>query len=231
MWTVPKIWEGGECWIIGGGFSILKQFSIPKSIIQDVVLQKISPSVYSEFLKPLHTKHVIGINNAYQIGNWVDILFFGDCSWYLVHRLRLSQWDGIKVTCCDRFANRQKKDMEGIKYLAKDRRHFGISENSSMVAWNGNSGAAAISLAFHLGVKRVILLGFDMRLGENQISHWHGSHQQPGEKRKRPLPFEKHLRCFLQISKDAERLGLEILNANPGSMIDEFPKVALEEIL
>jgi hypothetical protein len=237
MWTAPKIWNGGECFIIGGGSSMPRQFGIPESIIQDVMTWISRPSVYSEYLSQLHNKHVIGVNNAYQIGTWIDAVFFGDCHWYLVHRQALSKWPGIKVTCCYRFSGRSEKEMEGIKFLSRDKkRKHGISTSPSFVSWNGNSGAAAISLAVHFGVKRIILLGFDMNLDENQNSHWHGSHRNPNgreaiRKIKRKPPFERHLRGFPDIAEDARRMGVEILNANPNSAINDFKKVTVKDVL
>lgn len=216
-----------------------RQFGVPESVIKDVMAWNIRPSAYSDYLSPLHSKHVIGVNNVYQIGDWIDALFFGDCGWYLVHRHALSKWPGIKVTCCQRFANRGVKEMEGIKYLGRDKKtKHGISENPLTVAWNGNSGAAAISLAVHFGVKRIFLLGFDMNLDTEHKSHWHGSHSNPRgrdikrvTKLKKGPPFERHLRGFPFIAKDAERLGVEILNVNLDSAIDAFPKVRLEDVL
>lgn len=207
-----------------------RQFDVPEEVIQDVVMRKRKPDAYSEYLTGIHSEHVIGVNNAYQIGDWIDIVFFGDCAWYLVHRFALERWPGLKVTCCSRFENKLEKNSGGIKYLRRDtnRRH-GISNNSSQVSWNGNSGAAAINLAVHLGVKRIILLGFDMCLDEKQVSHWHGSHGKSNEK-KRPPPFAKHMRGFPAIAEDAKQMGIEVLLVGP-SAIEVFPKVSLKNII
>jgi hypothetical protein len=194
-----------------------------------------NPNEYSAYLAPLHDKHVIGINNTYRIGTWIDVLFFGDCGWYLAHKAAVANFPKLKVTCCDRFANKNVEQSEGIKYLAKDKQKTrGISNNASTVSWNGNSGAAAISMAVHFGVKKIVLLGFDMALDANNVSHWHGSHN-PGRqvsinKRKAP-PFTRHMMGFPTIAADALRLGVEILNCSPISTITVFPKVSLKEVL
>jgi hypothetical protein len=188
---------------------------------------------YSAYLAPLHDMHVIGINNIYRIGTWIDILFFGDCGWYLAHKGVIADFPKLKVTCCDRFANKSIDQSEGIKYLAKDKQKTrGISDDPSTVSWNGNSGAAAISMAVHLGVKKIVLLGFDMSLDANNVSHWHGSHYawKQGGKKRSP-PFSRHMIGFPTIAADAKRLGVEILNCSPISAIDVFPKVSLQEAL
>jgi len=227
IWTVPKMWEGGDAWIIGGGYSMPEQFNVPKSIIKDVCSGRQLPDVYSQYLEPIHNKHVIGVNNAYQIGTWMDVLFFGDSSWYLKHRKALAVWPGIKVSCAPRFGNLPQKKMEGIKCLIKDSKHNkGLTNSPRKVAWNSNSGAAAVNLAVHFGAKRIFLLGFDMiKVGKN--THWHGSHGK-GQKR---LPYQRHLKGFPIIVQDAKQLGVEIFNVNTQSKIDDFPKVTLEEAL
>lgn len=203
------------------------QFDIPEDVIERVCSGKLPSSSYSPYLGALHDRHIIGVNNAYQIGHWIDFLFFGDGSWYLVHRRKLAKWPGIKTTCSPKFARRKQGKAEGIKYLAKDKsRKQGISIDPSKISWNNNSGAAAISLARHLGVKRILLLGFDMSANSNH-THWHGSH---GKKNKRP-PFRRHLQGFPAIAKDAKKMGIEILNVNKDSAIKSFSKVTLKEIL
>jgi len=227
MWRAPKMWDGGDAWIIGGGLSMPSQFGVPADVVSEVCTGRKFPVVYSLYLEPIHSKHVIGVNNAYQIGTWIDVLFFGDSSWQLVHRLKLIEWPGIKVTCVPRFGGLPEERMEGIKYLAKDASHNkGISSNPRRVSWNTNSGASAINLAVHFGAKRIFLLGFDMgRVGKH--THWHGSHGNTPKK----LPYYRHLKGFPIIMEDAKVMGVEILNVNINSKIDDFPKITLQEAL
>jgi hypothetical protein len=85
-----------------------------------------------------------------------------------------------------------------------------------------------------MGVKRIILMGFDMRLSDDQKQHWHNLYQVRHKGRQREivkLPFKRHLRCFPDIARDAGRRGIEILNACPDSAIEEFPKLTVNQIL
>nr|NIV94695.1 hypothetical protein [candidate division KSB1 bacterium] len=144
-----------------------------------------------------------------------------------VHRKRLAQWPGLKTTCCNRFANKAPEDSEGIKYLPKDKAHRnGISPTITRVSWNSNSGAAAISVAAHFGVKQILLLGFDMSLDKKKVSHWHGHHGK-----KRSPPFQRHLKGFPFIAKDAKNRGIQILNVSPKSAIPDLKKVSLSDVL
>lgn len=227
-WSVPRLWEGGSCWIIGGGKSVPYQFGVPEEVIEKVCSGKFDSSVYTPYMSMLHDRHVIGVNNAYQIGTWIDFLFFGDGSWHLVHQKKVAKWPGVIVTCSPKFAAIKERDRYGIKYLAKDKSHkLGITKNPARVSWNFNSGAASISLAVHLGVKTIFLLGFDMN-ASGKYTHWHGSH---GKKTGKGPPFQKHLTGFPDIAKDAKKRGVKIYNVNKNSTIKSFPKIKLGEAL
>jgi hypothetical protein len=45
------------------------------------------------------------------------------------------------------------------------------------------------------------------------------------------LPFDRHLRGFAQIAKDAQQRGIEIINACPESAITQFHKCNVKELL
>jgi hypothetical protein len=229
MWNVPRIWEGGEVWIIGGGPSVPKQFGVPDSVIQKVI-QGESPSLYSPYMVGIHKKHVIGINVSYLIGDWVDVAFFGDIGFFLQNQTTLAKFPGLKVCC-----NPQIEKHKWVKYLARDtRKTRGISDDPHMVCWNHNSGSAAISFAVHAGATRIILLGFDMKVNGHDQQHWHdlyGRIANKNPKKPQHMPFDRHLRGFADIARDAKRLGVEIINASPDSAIQEFPKFSVKELL
>jgi len=230
-WTAPKLWEGEEVWILGGGPSLTKQFNIPDELVQKVIQGLAKPSDYSPYMEKLHNKHVIGINVSYLIGDWIDLIFFGDGGFFLAHMNGLAAFPGLKCSC-----HPQVVGYNWVKYLAKDTKRIrGISPNPKMVSWNGNSGAAAISVAANMGAKRIVLVGFDMKLNETNNQHWHnlyGRLNAPRNPRKPfQLPFNRHLQGFPQIDKDAKSRGIEIINASPDSAIKEFPKFNVKDLL
>jgi len=237
MWHVPEIWKNGECWILGGGPSLVEQFNIPKNIVQSVIEGKTTPNAYSPYMEAIHDKHVIGVNMSYKIGNWIDFVFFGDSGFFVREKNNISIFPGIKVSC-----HPQVEKCPWVKYVGRDTKHpKGISSNPKMVSWNANSGAASISLAAHLGVKRIILVGFDMKLDDSGKQHWHDLYGKlknlninaGKEKRRGPggLPFNRHLLGFSQIAKDANNMGIEILNASINSAIQEFKKVNVKDLI
>ena len=232
-WRVPQLWEGGECWILGGGPSLPRQFEVPDEVIQGVLEKKLPLSAYSPYMAPIHKKHVIGVNMAFKIGDWIDMVFWGDKRWYLTHRGEIADFRGLKVTCHPYFAN-YKHNGENIKYITKDNnRPKGISSDPRKASWNANSGAAAISVAANMGETRSILIGFDMKLNAQGNQHNHGEYGSVnrGAKDPKKLPFYRHLAGFPVIARDAQKRGITIINACPDSAIKDFPKMTVSDIL
>jgi hypothetical protein len=132
------------------------------------------------------------------------------------------------VTCCENQKLRQElgqgKDARLVWWNRDGNRRDGLTTRpGNFVSWNRSSGAAAISLAHRWGAKRIILLGFDMRMVSGQ-KNWHDDHIE-----KHHNPFHRHLKSFPAIARDARDLGIEILNATPGSAILDFPFTSVEE--
>ena len=230
-WRVPRMWDGGEVWIIGGGPSMPQQFGIPKEVIQSVIAGTSTPSVYSPYMKAIHEKHVIGINVSFMIGTWIDVVFFGDGSFFLRYKHELAAFPGLKVSCDPKTSH-----YDWVKTLERDADHGkGISQNPRKVSWNHNSGAAAISMAVNAGAKRIILLGFDMQLAKNEQQHWHDMYRilvrdRHNGKPPKSLPFDLQLLGFPVIAADAKRIGVEILQIGE-SAITCFQKIKLEDVL
>lgn len=225
-WTVPKIWKDGDVWILGGGSSITTEFEIPEKVVQDVLSGTAPISSYAEYLQPIYNKHVIGINIAFMIADWFDMIFVGDVSFFLKYERELFQYPKLVVSCAHNTV-----DKKWVKFLAQHPKTEGICTLPHCVSWNYNSGASAINLAYHTGAKRIFLLGFDM-VNLNNSSHWHNQY-----KRKivngvmLPPAYAKQSQGFPAIAQDAKRLGVQIFNVSPKSKIKDFPKLTLKEAL
>lgn len=222
-WKVPPLWKDGECFIIGGGSSLFQQLGVPETLITELRNDAIDVSgTLLSYFEVLKDKHIIGVNMAYKLGDFLDFTFFGDEGFWNTHKVSLMKHSSIKVTCNGRISM--------IKILARDKKRLGLTSDPTKVSWNGNSGGAAINMAAHTKVKRIILLGFDMTLDANQNQHWHKYY--PGKPTSGVQKvFNKHLQGFPHIAKDAKAMGIEILNANPNSGIPDFKKVSLKEVL
>lgn len=224
MKAIEPIWKGQEVWILGGGASLPREFNIPEKTIQQVMSKKASPAIYSPYLKALHDKNVIAVNAAYLLGDWVDYVFFGDLIFWQNHKEALLESGRPLVSCHSHF---KTATHPSVMYLPKKKAAdvYGLSANPAEVIWNGNSGAAAINFAVHLGAKKIYLLGFDMC--DLPDSHWHKEYSWQSNK----VPYPRHLKCFPAVAKDAINMGVEIINVSPNSAISVFSKQSAQEVL
>jgi len=177
------------------------------------------PGLLKVDLSLIHDEFCIGVNNSAFLGDWVDVCWFGDMKWWEWHRERLKEFKGIIATC-----NMKLKKWPQLKRLIRGKPQ-GMDERPTHVSWNRNSGASAINLAYHLGASRVVLIGFNMQRVDGK-KNWHDDHaEKPHD------PFARHLKPFGHIARDAMRLGLEIINATPGSALKHFPIMSLADLL
>ena len=197
-WTVSKLWPDSTAYIIGGG-----------------------PSLEDTNLPLIHSENIIGVNDAFKLGDWVDICWWGDCRWGVWNHEALQEFKGLNVSCTR--CNCQHPNTLKVRR----REGFGISDNPAEVFWNRNSGASAINLAYHLGARRIILLGFDMKMKDGH-HNWHSNHRSNP---RAAIYQERYLPVFEKIAADASRLRVEIVNATPDSELKIFPMVKLEEVV
>lgn len=223
-WRIPKMWTE-DCWIIGGGPSMLHQFGVPSDVIGQVREGKSPYSVYGDYLSPIHSKNVIGTNLAFMLGDWVSVMYFCDAQFLRKYIDKVLTFRNLKVTCVNQLGGVSENLQTNIKRLKRDYRS-GLSTKPDTIQWNHNSGAAAINFASLAGAKRILLLGFDMVV-HPEGTHWHNLYG----KQTPPNSFKRFMRNFPKIAEDAKKLKVEILNVSPTSALDVFPKVALKDVL
>lgn len=98
--------------------------------------------------------------------------------------------------------------------LAKDKIHYGIPGG-------GNSGYQAVNLAYILGAKTILLLGFDM-FG----THYFGKHPKELDI---ASPFGSFIESFETI--DVKKLDIEIINCSRSTALACFPRKTIDSVL
>lgn len=103
-----------------------------------------------------------------------------------------------------------------------------MTAQAGVIGGGGNSGFQAVNLAAQFGVREIILVGFDMHLGDGV--HWHGRHP-PGLNNPRASTVARWRERLDAQAARLARLGITVLNASPTSALTAFPKTTLEAAL
>jgi uncharacterized Rossmann fold enzyme len=209
FWEIPELWPGSTVFIIGGG-----------------------PSILQQDLSVLHDKRVIGVNQAYKLGAWVDVCWFGDKQWYNQNLPDIKEYGGLIATCSHE-ANMSRR-RKRVRYVGRSKSSGIEFKLRSHIAWNGNSGASAINLAFWLGAKTVVLLGFEMQLPvdkNDEQTHWHNDYAIRKHKGKLVDPYWRFNKHWPSIKRDAGKIGLRIINATVGGSLEFFERQPLRDIV
>jgi len=206
-----KRWEGRRCFILGGGPS-LKDFDF--GLIKDEL--------------------TIGINLSFLrfptcINYSMDARFFD----YVVYWSRSesgdkdiyeawSRYKGFKVFLSPVAKFKIPDDVYIVDRITKKC----ISTDLDKGIYGGNnSGFGAIAL----GRKQIALLGYDLKVSDNR-THWHkGYHYQNALDLSKKLDSFK--RCFEEFADPIKELGIEVVNLNPDSGLECFPKMTIDEYM
>ncbi len=206
LWAPFLAWVGETVVIIGGG-----------------------PSLRGFDWGRIHHMNVIGCNDAYKLGEWVDVVFFADNPFYRSHQEALEKLEQPVVSITT-----QDCDSPHIMQLQRENLGACLWKDSDRVGFYMNAGNSAIGLAAKFGARRIILLGFDHKLGTDGKANWHPpSTARSGEVKQTEVPFDKFQNGAQMLARDLGAFfpDVEVLNAGPDSDLDVFPHVFLEDVL
>lgn len=200
------------------------------------------PSLTREVAEQVRGYPIIVVNSSCTVAPWASVLYFTDSSWYEPRRDLVQQWPGLVVSM-SRTAKIELPDkVKRIQTVGDpDLQSEFPPVGSSLVRQGRSSGHTAISLAIAMGASKVVLLGYDCRVVGGR-EHCHDEYLVGG---RRDYATEKEdprwnnkreystvfVRGYDGWMAAAARAGATILNATPGSAIQEFPFVDLDEIL
>ncbi len=208
VWSVPRLWPGKTVVILAGGPSLdLKQ-------VRQVAIARRQDRI-----------RVIAVDDAVYPCWWADVAYACDHRWWLKHE-GLADFRGLKVTIDN---SRGKLDQYPQIKMVRNTGSDGFEPNPTGVRTGRNSGYQAINLGVHFGPKRIVLLAYDMKFGPNGESHWFGKHDdwelKEGTVKKVFRP------PFIGLAKQIRKLGVQVINATPGSALGVFPKAELETVI
>lgn len=231
-WTVPRVWEGQDAYLIGGG-----------------------PSVAKFDLTKVKGRNCIAINTSYKVAPWAQFLYFADHRWAAWWRHELVQ---LKKMICVTTATSHRFQFS-VRYLKRDRENLLTRSQENLCGID--SGMHAVQLAYLLGAKRIFLIGYDMTFekvskkiededeekrvrdlqtptpipGKNTtqvipdveaISHHHKEHPVPS----RLTNYERRFRPQYPVMRTTlAAKGVELLSLTPTS-IPDMPVVDLDGV-
>lgn len=187
------------------------------------------PSLTAKQVNACHGRvRVIAVNTSYKLAPWADLLYACDEKWWGWHD-GAPGFAGIKVglkwnAVAERWETTwENANWPGIHAVAGSG-NDGIDLRPGYIRTGGNSGYQAINLAVQLGVRRIVLLGFDCKMGAKKEKHWHPDHPDGSGADN----YQTWIANYAALAPQLEKLGVEVINANPESGIEAFPKMTLE---
>ena len=186
---------------------------------QTIVILAGGPSLSQEAVSQSRHLITIAINDSYLLGPWAGYHYFCDKKWYEWHKesYEYKAFQGVRIT---------QDDIDDPKVLrVKGAHKDGLSESPEVIHYGSNSGFQALNIAYLLGAKRIILLGYDMKIAKSGKAHWFGDH--PDKVR------SNYQSWWSRFSVVADQLKgkVEVINCSPDSALQCFPKMPLSEAL
>jgi len=116
------------------------------------------------------------------------------------------------------------RPIPGAIHLVRRRTCNQFSEDPAEVESGGNSGFGAVNVALLKGARTIVLFGFDYTHGHYCPDRY--AHQRPDHNARYWPRWGDNFRITLP---QLAGMGASVLNASPGSTVDAFPKVTIDE--
>lgn len=196
----PPLWEGATAFILGGG-----------------------PSLHDVDLSLIKDEKIIGVNESYTFGNFVDFTFIGNNKYYIRHKHKFADYTG-HVVCAG------GKSYHDPNVLTVYKSNSVCTMQKGRIGMKNNSGIGAINLAMQLGVSEIVLLGFDMGLKNGM--NWHNNNITTNILKKQITEryYEGVRKTMCERVVDiVYRANIDVYNCTPETALDCFPVMSLDE--
>lgn len=198
---LPRIFEGQICIVCAGG-----------------------PSLRGFDWSRLAGRRVIAINRALEDVPTAPVLWWSDARFWNRHASAiLAHRAAIKATTNVNYGGIILPDSV-TQYRVTG--HDGLDEDPRCLRHGNNSTYAATHMARHLGARRVIILGLDMRHGPGGASHYHSGH---GFQAHEETLADLMIPYFPSLAKALSAERIEVINASPDSALTCWPRCSIDE--
>jgi hypothetical protein len=158
---------------------------------------------------------VIAVNSTIFSAPFADICYAWDKKWWTKYLADVKRLGCRRIT-----AGKGRPGCEEFPRVPQ-------REFSEDAIGGNNSGHQAVNLAYMLGAKEIIMLGFDCQHTDGEAHH-HGDH---------PKPLGNATNCqnwlpgFRVLSERLRERGVKVVNCSPRTALDCFERHRLEDYL
>ena len=189
-----------------------------------------------DLLRGLHTEGLVKvfcINNVFMVYPETDVHLSCDGPWWRWYWPKNEQLRNLPCPKYTWYPNLAESfGINYIKAIVKD----GLSTDPGIVHINHGSGPMMLNLAYHYGIRDMVLLGHDMRFAPDYNAqkqfpgsfprHYFGEYPKPlrhwpSVKVKPDGKLEGLIETYRKMP--FEELGINIVNCTPESALDMFP--------
>ena len=188
-----------------------------------VVIVASGPSAGTVDLSPAKGRaRFVALNTSYRLCPWADMVYGCDSAWWISEN-GLPGFAGLRV--CG--SPRAPQMFEGIRHVEVEAHLDQISMRTpGIIGSGGNSGFQAINLMAQFGVKRIILVGYDVSTDAGL--HWHGKHPA-GLNNPNSKLVQRWRKAIDGAHTALSVLGVSIYNANPESGLQAYQKMSFQD--
>jgi len=187
------------------------------------------PSIKEVDLSVLRDRiHVLVIKTTVDRVPWAEVCYGCDAPWWIDRKglpsfKGLKMYHGVNITSYPWSKNMRRVKIE----MSKDNL---LVDEPLALGNGGNSGFQGLNLVTQFGATSIMLVGFDCKEHKGLL-HWYGRNTAPGMNNPDRSNFNRWAPAFEIAKRDAENLGVEIVNCSPISSIKSFKKMSINETL
>lgn len=171
---------------------------------------------------------VMVINETFQIAPWADYLYAADPTWWeqyadCVDATFHGEKFCVRVDEKTYLGTEYKKIFKGVNH---EQGVGGLERDPDVVRNGGNSGHAALNVAYHLRYERIVLLGLD-----GQGGYWFNSNYRAKALRSniQPTTRQAQARTLNHIIKELQDEDIIVENCSSDAL--DIPLRRLEDVL
>ena len=168
--------------------------------------------------------NVIAINRAGEFAPGAQVLWWTDAKFWRGNSVKILAHPAPWKATCNLNYGSEVLPAEIKQYRITG--HKGFDPDPACLRSGNNSSYAAMHLAAHLGARKLILLGVNMRHGPGGETHFHGGH---GVMHMEDTLVQLMLPWFESLAKPLAERGIEVINASPVSALKTWRRCSIDE--